>query len=949
MPVRTLLIDNYDSYTYNLFQLIAEVRGVVPEVIHNDQLTWAELSQVLLDGKYDNIVISPGPGTPESPQDIGVCGELLRANLQLPILGVCMGMQALAVIHGATIQHAPEPIHGRLSQIQHTGHRLFHDIPSGVDSGFAVVRYHSLAICEKSLPAHLEPIAWTCGSHQPLRQAADKAAVPDSTHVSQAEAKAADRVLQGIAHTQLPYYGVQFHPESIGTAFGRQLLQNFHDITADWHGYQIPPYIMPPSKEPFATALPSSPWQHVGGSASLEVRWQKLEGLLSDVGGPEGLFMHLFGQEGAKDTFWLDSSASDRGRFSYFGGRGGPLWQRISYQLPTPSQPLEHPSISQASSHPWGTPSADAPLMPSSKSAESQQRLTADSGARSSGQTASQGQPGLVQDAPVHSLQARRTTQQQPGTLTIEHSSRSITQQQVSIWDYLRAQLDQHRIQINDEMAQQLPFDFWGGYVGYLGYELKAECGGDNVHQAATPDAAMFLADRFVAVDHHSNDVFLVTLVQPQSETSEAAAQQWLHSTRTTIQTMLSNIPLSSHRGAVGFGSSSSLAGSSQTHQHMDTASSDVAMSDDDWSHRDQRGSFGSLDSLLTDQITHSAVEAEQHHPECGDKHVQPCGTGESPEDSSHPQQADTSKTYKQPVACTDAIPPFRLARSEQQYLRDVAACQQALHDGDSYEICLTTALLRTHPIDALHLYKTLRKVNPAPYAAWMSFGMDDLQICCSSPERFLKGGRGGLLEARPIKGTAPRAADPEQDRAAALALANSEKDQAENLMIVDLLRNDLGRVCQVGSVHVPGLMEVESFATVHQLVSTIRGQRHSSVSLIDAIQAAFPGGSMTGAPKVRSMQILDDLEKEARGIYSGSIGFIGFNDTCDLNIVIRTAIVHGGVTRIGAGGAIVVQSDTHGEYEEMRLKAMALLKAVSLSEGQNPSEAASRVDVGAS
>ena len=296
-------------------------------------------------------------------------------------------------------------------------------------------------------------------------------------------------------------------------------------------------------------------------------------------------------------------------------------------------------------------------------------------------------------------------------------------------------------------------------------------------------------------MDHHNNDAFLVALVQPHSETSEAAAQQWLHSTHTTIQTMMSNTSLSSRAGATGFGSSSSLAGSSQTHQHMDTASSDAVMSDDDWSHRDQRGLFGSLDSLLTDHSTLSAVEAKQHHLESVDNDVHRYESAQSPGDLLCSQQADTSNTHKQ---CTDAIPPFRLARSEPQYLRDVAACQQALHDGDSYEICLTTALLRTHPIDALHLYKTLRKVKPAPYAAWMSFGMDDLQICCSSPERFLKGGRGGLLEARPSKGTAPRSADPEQDTAAALALANAEKDQAENLMIVDLLRNDLDRVCQV-------------------------------------------------------------------------------------------------------------------------------------------------------
>ena len=147
--------------------------------------------------------------------------------------------------------------------------------------------------------------------------------------------------------------------------------------------------------------------------------------------------------------------------------------------------------------------------------------------------------------------------------------------------------------------------------------------------------------------------------------------------------------------------------------------------------------------------------------------------------------------------------------------------------------------------------------------------------------------------------------------------------------------------------MHVPALMEVESFATVHQLVSTIRGHRQSQISLVDAIRAAFPGGSMTGAPKVRSMRILDTLEREARGIYSGSLGFIGLNDTCDLNIVIRTAVVHGGQTRIGAGGAIVVQSDTQGEYDEMRLKAMALLKAVSLSEGEEPLVAATQVDVG--
>ena len=248
-------------------------------------------------------------------------------------------------------------------------------------------------------------------------------------------------------------------------------------------------------------------------------------------------------------------------------------------------------------------------------------------------------------------------------------------------------------------------------------------------------------------------------------------------------------------------------------------------------------------------------------------------------------------------------------------YLERIKRAQEFLHAGESYEVCLTDTYTAAAEGE---LYPQLRSHNPAPYAAHLVF--DGVEVCSASPERFLTV-RGREVEAKPIKGTISADQDP-------ALLTTDPKTQAENLMIVDLLRNDLSRVCEPGTVRVPKLMQVESYATVHQLVSTITGQLRASATAVDALRATFPPGSMTGAPKLRTCEIIDQLETGPRGVYSGVVGYLGFDGQSDLSVVIRTAVRAAGEVTIGAGGAIVLDSDPAAELEERNLKAQSVLGA---------------------
>jgi len=299
-------------------------------------------------------------------------------------------------------------------------------------------------------------------------------------------------------------------------------------------------------------------------------------------------------------------------------------------------------------------------------------------------------------------------------------------------------------------------------------------------------------------------------------------------------------------------------------------------------------------------------------------------GLGDEWLDRAERVAADWSMTGVVRPAIAELDVEAHLELDRPAYLAAIARCMTALEAGETYEVCLTNRVRLPAVPDPFGFFCWQRATNPAPYAAFLRYG--DLAVASSSPERFLTVDADGWAECRPIKGTAPRELDPFQDQLAAKALAEDEKTRAENLMIVDLIRNDLGRVSVPGSVQVPQLMQVESYRTVHQLVTTVRGRLRPDVSALDAVRACFPPGSMTGAPKIRTMELLDELELSARGVYSGALGYLTVDGRADLSVVIRTAVLTPDETVIGAGGAIVLDSEAVAEYDEMVLKATAAL-----------------------
>lgn len=269
---------------------------------------------------------------------------------------------------------------------------------------------------------------------------------------------------------------------------------------------------------------------------------------------------------------------------------------------------------------------------------------------------------------------------------------------------------------------------------------------------------------------------------------------------------------------------------------------------------------------------------------------------------------------------------PFEAELDRSGYGERFRAVQRYIHAGDCYQINLAQRFSACYEGDLWQAYLRLRQATPTPFSGYLAW--EDKGVLSLSPERFLQAHQ-GRVEARPIKGTRPRGHTPDADRQLAEELQNSAKDRAENVMIVDLLRNDLGRVCQPGSVRVPQLCGLESYANVHHLVSIVSGTLASQRTPLDLLTAAFPGGSITGAPKVRAMQIIDELEPSQRSVYCGSLGYIDQRGHMDTSIAIRTAVAEAGKLHIWGGGGLVADSEEEAEYRETLAKIRHLLNAL--------------------
>lgn len=843
---RIAIVDHHDSYTRNLLSLICSsvdspspdllARRVViipythpalaPENVHDHFLPFV-----------DAIILSPGPGDPSNDEDFGSSRRLLQnpALVQVPILGVCLGHQGIATAAGASVRQLTEPFHGRKRPLVMDAQAATASRPNGTRSivqdiapGTEVICYNSLVVDESTLPSSIRVLA-----RSPL----------------DAEKPDAESFVQAIEHTEHPYYGVQYHPESIESNAGQTILNNFlHNVDAYWRARDmdrvrlwdnntcgLPDHLAVLGKSCIA---PSRPFVSLPDSAA---RWEVVQRTIPVQ------------QKSLADTLAFDMVPIVDRLFRQSGhahAMGGCVW-------------LDSASAKDPQSH---------------MSMMSRASFT------------------LTYDMHAHLALCEQNSDASVQSVELQTDT--------TLWDWMS------EVQCGLQNATVLPFQsspepevggstcaLQAGFVGYWGYEMKDEsldlgpldasryeqtASGAPFDRMALPAAQWGFCNTVLIFDHHTQTWTASALVRRDSNAE-------LHPALATLERTLEQL-----------GSSSSIG-----------VSRDEA---DAWFDKVQR----TLQEVCATPVG-----------------TKPPATG---------------------------LAPVRAVDNRDTYMNKIRQAKDYIGKGESYELCLTTQFEGTLPLDThnydayFDLYTRLRTKNPAPFCAYLELLPLDSEtpqaILSTSPERFLTITREGHLEMRPIKGTLVRPgwgkgeedwlarAETEpsmqqhvqaEDERRMAKLRADPKERAENLMIADLIRADLQAVCYPGSVQVPRLIALETYETVHQLVTAVTGTLRPGIGCVEAGKRCFPPGSMTGAPKRRSVELLEHMERtpghpmteatRRRCVYSGALGFIGVDGASNMSVVIRTVTAQGKGVVVGAGGAVTILSTTQGEWDEVLTK----------------------------
>ncbi|KAF1353157.1 ADC synthase [Delphinella strobiligena] len=812
---RLLFLDAYDSFSNNIIVLLQEQLNATVEVIHIDDKRFATGDATLFHdflARYDGVVAGPGPGDPRNPDDLGLMSYLwdVPDHQCLPVLGICLGFQSLALAFGASAEKLSEPRHGQITQVSHRGRSIFKDV--GV---VKATQYHSLHVRlgEQKSTTNSERL-WFPTQNCPLLE-------PLAWDLSDSERNGS--VLMAVQHCKKPFWGVQYHPESICTnGAGASIVKKWWSEALDWSLHQ-------------AATPDIDPEPSISASYAFDLDFSDFSNIES-------------GQSSGRSSIdCCDGLAT---------GHTLPTAQSTPAETRSSSRTCQ-PEVSRQVS--WKSIDLPTSALSVTSLVEALQdvhgnTVMLESGTKDGKPVRSEtGRFSIIAclDGTLRSL--RYSTRRQTVESNLTNSMQRFSATMQDVWSSIDGFMTENQATNGSEIVP-----FWGGLVGFISYEAGLET--IDVQPAPVkdthPDAWFVFVERSVVIDHVDNKLYIQSLHNDD--------RKWMRQTEDIIE--------EAYKMAAKMESG-----------------------------------HGSIEGKQTDVDKRVTYE-----------------------------EANMPRTPT--ITAPDSI----------KYADKVRLCQSSIRAGDSYELCLTDQSLVSYPAEhrpsAWDLYSRLRTANPAPFSAYLhfkgqsrngeDFADDDVAILSSSPERFLSWSRGGKCQFRPIKGTVLKNDDMTKEKAE--ATLNSDKEQAENLMIVDLIRHDLYGVVGPRNVEVEKLMQVEEYETVFQLVSIIEGQLPYSEDKkgVDVLAASLPPGSMTGAPKKRSCELLREIEAGPRGIYSGVLGYLDVGGGGDFSVIIRTAFQWSdeGYWRLGAGGAVTVLSTAEGEFDEMMAKRASSLRAFQQS-----------------